>query len=64
MNDVNICHGSKKRKETKNHRTYVESIDKINVEKTSSWNRSVIWNPFFTSDWTDLTVRNMEANMR
>ena len=65
LTEVNICHGSKKRNDTKNQRTYVERRETIKVKKSWFLNSSPTLKAFSaTCACIDLTVMKIEAKTR
>ncbi len=60
-----MCHGSRKRIETRSQRTHVERRDTIKVKKSLFLNSSEMVNFFSdTCFWIDLTVMNIDAKTR
>ncbi len=60
-----MCHGSKKRKDTRNQRMYVDSSETMRVKKTWFLKSSAMVNFFWAiCDWMDLTVMKTDAKTR
>lgn len=65
LTEVNICHGSKKRKDMTKYKTYVERRDTIKVKNSWFLKRSATLKVLFlTSVWMEMTVMKIDANMR